>query len=418
MDKLIIKGGNTIGGVFTPSGSKNSALPIIFASIASSERITLKNTPYLADISTARQVLRSLGGKDFQTTDSLIFDNSELQHTEVDYNLVKTMRASILTLGPLLARFGKAKVSLPGGCAIGARPVNLHLDAFKQLGATIEVRNGYIYAQTAKLKGCEIRFPKESVTATENIMIAATLADGVTTIHNAAKEPEISDLANFLNTIGAKISGIGTSTLHIEGVTKLGGGEYFVCYDRIEAGTYLIAAAITGGKLTINKFNKQSSQAVLDALTQAGCNIIYNTDSITLDATNNPLNAVDITTGVFPEFPTDMQAQFSVLNAIANGKGSITETIFENRFMHIPELSRMGADFQIDGNTITSYGVTQLTGASLMATDLRASASLVLAGLVAQGETVIDRVYHLDRGYENIEEKLGKLGANIKRINI
>jgi UDP-N-acetylglucosamine 1-carboxyvinyltransferase len=417
MDKLIIQGGNKISGTFIPSGSKNSALPIIFASIATSEKITLKNTPHLADVSTAIRVVKSLGGVDFQGSDKIIFDNSNITNTEVDYELVKTMRASILTLGPLLARFGKAKVSLPGGCAIGARPVDLHLEAFKKLGANIEVKNGYIYANTDKLIGCEIDFPKESVTATENIMIAATLANGTTTIKNAAKEPEVSDLANFLNTIGAKISGIGTNTLTIKGVEKLSGGEYFVCYDRIEIGTYLVAAAITGGKITIKKFNKKSSQIVIDKLIESGCKITYEKDNITLDATGVNLKAIDISTGVFPDFPTDMQAQFSVLNAVANGVGSITETIFENRFMHIPELSRMGADFKIDGNTITSNGVKNLTGASLMATDLRASASLVLAGLVATGETVIDRVYHLDRGYELIEEKLNKLGAKIKRIN-
>ena len=416
MDKLVIQGGSPLIGKFNPSGSKNSALPIIFASIITNKKIKIKNTPDLNDIFTALRVLNSMGSEYVVHRDGISFDNSKINNFVASYDLVKTMRASILALGPLIAKYGKAKISLPGGCAIGARPVDLHIQAFKKLGAKIEVRNGYIYAEAKELIGADITFEQVSVTATENILIASTLAKGRTTIYNAAQEPEVSDLANFLNYLGAKISGIGTSTLTIEGVKELGGGEYFVCYDRIEIGTYLVAAAITNGNITIKNFNYASSAAVVEKLIESGCKIKITDKEINLDARGIELKAIDIKTASFPNFPTDMQAQFSVLNSVAKGDSIITETIFENRFMHIPELRRMGANFKISGNNVICSGVEQLTGANLMATDLRASASLVLAGLAAVGTTTIERIYHLDRGYAAIEEKMRKLGANIKRI--
>jgi len=351
-----------------------------------------------------------------ESNSDLFVDSSKLTSLVADYNLVKTMRASILVLGPMLAKYGEAKVSLPGGCAIGTRPVNLHLKALEDLGATIEVKNGYIYAHAEKLVGTDIYFDQVTVTATENVLMAATLAKGTTTIHNAAQEPEISDLCHCLNTMGAKISGIGTSTLIIEGVKHLNGVKHSVCPDRIEAGTYLVAAAITGGSITVKNIRHQSMRATLGKLIEAGADIKTENNSITLDMKGRRPKAVNIKTSAYPNFPTDMQAQFTALNAIADGHSSITETIFENRFMHVPELSRMGADLTLEGNTVVCKGVKSLTGAHLMATDLRASASLVLAGLAAQGTTTIERVYHLDRGYETIEEKLKLLGAQIERV--
>ena len=417
MYKLVIQGGNALHGTIKAAGSKNSSLPILFASILADGPITLTNTPHLSDISTTLRLLMDMGAEFILESNSDLFvDSSKLTSLVADYNLVKTMRASILVLGPMLAKYGEAKVSLPGGCAIGTRPVNLHLKALEDLGATIEVKNGYIYAHAETLVGTDIYFDQVTVTATENVLMAATLAKGTTTIHNAAQEPEISDLCRCLNSMGAKISGIGTSTLIIEGVKHLNGVKHSVCPDRIEAGTYLVAAAITGGSITVKNINHQSMRATLGKLIEAGADIKTENNSITLDMKGRRPKAVNIKTSAYPNFPTDMQAQFTALNAIADGHSSITETIFENRFMHVPELSRMGADLTLEGNTVVCKGVKSLTGAHLMATDLRASASLVLAGLAAQGTTTIDRVYHLDRGYETIEEKLKLLGAQIERV--
>lgn len=417
MYKLVIQGGNALHGTISASGSKNSSLPILFASILADGPVTLTNTPHLSDISTSLRLLMDMGAEFIlESNNALFIDSSKLTHLVASYNLVKTMRASILVLGPMLAKYGEAKVSLPGGCAIGTRPVNLHLKALEELGATIEVKNGYIYAHADTLVGTDIHFEQITVTATENVVMAATLAKGITTIHNAAQEPEVSDLCTCLNTMGAKITGIGTSILTIEGVKNLNGTQYSVCPDRIEAGTYLIAAAITGGSITIKNIRHQSMRATLEKLIEIGADIKTENHSITLDMKGRRPKAVNIKTSTYPHFPTDMQAQFTALNAIADGHSSITETIFENRFMHIPELARMGADLTLEGNTVLCKGVKSLTGAHLMATDLRASASLVLAGLAAKGTTTIERVYHLDRGYETIEEKLKLLGAQIERV--
>ena len=417
MYKLVIQGENTLHGSVKTAGSKNSSLPILFASILADEPITLTNTPHLSDISTALRLLMGMGSEFILESDgSLFIDSSNLTNLNADYDLVKTMRASILALGPMLAKYGKAKISLPGGCAIGTRPVNLHLKALTQLGAKIKVKNGYIYAQAESLVGTKIHFDQITVTATENLIMAATLAKGTTTIHNAAQEPEVSDLCLCLNKMGAKISGISTSILTIEGVKNLNGVRYAVCPDRIEAATYLVAAAITGGSITVKNIRHQSMQAVLEKLMETGAEITTKSNSITLDMQGKRPKAVNIKTSTYPNFPTDMQAQFTALNTIADGYSSITENIFENRFMHIPELSRMGADLTLEGNTVLCKGVKSLTGAHLMATDLRASASLVLAGLAAKGSTTIERVYHLDRGYETIEEKLKLLGAQIERM--
>jgi len=417
MYKLQIIGGSKLNGEVRISGSKNSSLPILFASILASDELILKNTPHLSDISTTLRLLMDMGSNFILDSDnSIIINSSSLTNLEAKYDLVKTMRASILALGPTLAKYGKAKVSLPGGCAIGSRPVNLHLKALEDLGAKITVRSGYIYAEAKKLIGSKIYFDQKSVTATENILMAATLAKGNTTIYNAAQEPEVSDLINCLNLMGAKISGFGTSTLEIEGVEELTGVNYSVCPDRIEAGTYLIAGAITCGKVTVKNVKPESMRSTIGKLIETGAHISSTSDSITLDMKGERPNAVDIKTGAYPNFPTDMQAQFTALNSVAKGSSIITETIFENRFMHIPELIRMGADLNLDGHTVFCKGVKSLYGANLMATDLRASASLVLAGLAAEGKSIIDRVYHLDRGYETIEEKLKTLGANIERI--
>ena len=417
MYKLVIQGENTLHGTVKTAGSKNSSLPILFASILADEPITLTNTPHLSDISTALRLLMGMGSEFILESDgSLFIDSSNLTNLNADYDLVKTMRASILALGPMLAKYGKAKISLPGGCAIGTRPVNLHLKALTQLGAKIKVKNGYIYAQARSLVGTKIHFDQITVTATENLIMAATLAKGTTTIHNAAQEPEVSDLCLCLNKMGAKISGISTSILTIEGVKNLNGVRYAVCPDRIEAATYLVAAAITGGSITVKNIRHQSMQAVLEKLMETGAEITTKSNSITLDMQGKRPKAVNIKTSTYPNFPTDMQAQFTALNTIADGYSSITENIFENRFMHIPELARMGADLTLEGNTVLCKGVKSLTGAHLMATDLRASASLVLAGLAAKGSTTIERVYHLDRGYETIEEKLKLLGAQIERM--
>ncbi len=417
MYKLIIKGGQPLNGVINAAGSKNSALPILFASILADSPLTLKNTPFLSDVSTTLRLLMDMGSEFVLEADGSIFvDSSKLSNLVADYQLVKTMRASILSLGPTLAKYGEAKISLPGGCAIGSRPVNLHLKALSELGADIKVENGYIYAQADRLVGATIDFDQVTVTATENIIMAATLAKGVTTINNAAQEPEITDLIRCLIKMGAKISGEGTSTITINGVEQLSGTTYEVCPDRIEVGTYLVAAAITRGSITIKKSDPKDLRVVLEKLVESGANISTSKNTITLDMEGKKPKSVNIKTSAYPNFPTDMQAQFTALNSVADSSSTITETIFENRFMHIPELSRMGADLSLEGNTVVCRGVKSLTGAKLMATDLRASASLVLAGLAAKGTTTIDRVYHLDRGYETIEEKLKLLGANIERV--
>ena len=417
MYKLVIQGGNSLKGNIKISGSKNATLPIFFASILSDNPLKLANTPQLSDVSTTLRLLMDMGSSFVLEEDGSIFiDSSNLINLVADYSLVKTMRASILTLGPTLAKYKKAKISLPGGCAIGTRPVNLHLNALEKMGANIEVKNGYIHASAKELIGTQINFDLVSVTATENILMAATLAKGITTINNAAQEPEVTDLIYCLKKMGAKISGENTSTLIIEGVDHLNGTDYSVCPDRIEAGTYLVAAAITGGSITVNNIEPDSMRSVIGKLIETGADIQTKKNSIKLNMKGRRPQAVNIRTSAYPNFPTDMQAQFMALNSIAKGNSTITETIFENRFMHVPELSRMGANLQLEGNTVVCKGVKSLTGANLMATDLRASASLVLAGLAAKGSTTIERVYHLDRGYEMIEEKFKMLGADIKRV--
>jgi len=417
MYKLLINGGTPLNGSIKTSGSKNATLPIFFASILADGPLKLSNTPQLSDVSTTLRLLMDMGSSFVLEEDSSIsIDSSSLTSLIAEYELVKTMRASILTLGPMLAKYKQAKISLPGGCAIGTRPVNLHLSALEKMGATIEVKNGYIYASTKELVGAEINFDLISVTATENIVMAATLAKGTTTINNAAQEPEVTDLIYCLKKMGAKITGENTSTVVVQGVDHLSGIDYSICPDRIEAGTYLVAAAITGGKIIVNNIEPDSMRAVIGKLIETGADIQTNQNSIKLDMKGKRPQPVDIRTSAYPNFPTDMQAQFMALNSIADGSSTITETIFENRFMHVPELSRMGANLKLEGNTVVCKGVKLLTGANLMATDLRASASLVLAGLAAQGPTTIERVYHLDRGYEMIEEKFKMLGADIERV--
>ena len=417
MYKLVINGGLPLNGSIKTSGSKNATLPIFFASILANGPLKLSNTPQLSDVSTTLRLLMDMGANFVLEEDGSIYiDSSNLTNLVAEYSLVKTMRASILSLGPMLSKYKKAKISLPGGCAIGTRPVNLHLDALEKMGAKIEVKNGYIFAEAKELIGTQINFDMISVTATENILMAATLAKGITTINNAAQEPEVTDLISCLKKMGAKISGQNTSTLIIEGVDSLDGVNYNICPDRIEAGTYLVAAAITGGKITVNNIEPDSMRAVIGKLIETGADIQTDQNSIKLDMKGKRPKPVNIRTSAYPNFPTDMQAQFMALNSIAEGSSTITETIFENRFMHVPELSRMGANLNLEGNTVVCKGVKSLTGANLMATDLRASASLVLAGLAANGLTSIERVYHLDRGYEMIEEKFKMLGADIERV--
>ena len=417
MEKLLINGGSTLKGEINCSGAKNAALPMIAATILSDENIVLKNLPYLQDITTMFELLGSMGA-DILLNENMDFtiSTSALKEKEARYELVKTMRASILVLGPLVAKYGEAKIALPGGCAIGSRPVNYHLDALEQLGATITLKNGYIEANAKKLVGSKIKFDGITVTGTENIMMAACLAEGTTVLTNVAKEPEIIDLAEFLNLMGAKISGAGTDKITIEGVDKLNGTEHIIPADRIEAGTYLVAAAVTKGEIVINGINPKRLVKVLDKLNETGAIIETTKNSISLSMNRDKPKPVDITTAPFPEFPTDMQAQFSVINAIADGISNIYETVFENRFMHVQELNRMGSNIQVNGNQAIIEGVDSLYGAEVMATDLRASASLILAGLCAKGETKVDRIYHIDRGYERIEEKLNYLGANIIRL--
>jgi len=419
LDAFKIIGGQPLRGEVTISGAKNAALPILMTALLSETPVTFANVPKLNDIETTIKLLSEFGAKcHWLTEDSLMIDASSIDHCRASYELVKTMRASILVLGPLLARFGHAEVSLPGGCAIGARPVNLHIQGLKLMGADIDVENGYIIARnTGRLKGANIFMDTVSVTGTENLMMAAALADGVTVIENAAREPEIVDLANCLNSMGAKVLGAGTDTLTITGVEKLQGEHYSVMPDRIETGTFLVAAAATQGKVKCLKTDPKALDAVLSKLQEAGAVITTGDDWIALEMTKKP-KAVNIRTAPHPAFPTDMQAQFVALNAIADGMATTTETIFENRFMHVPELQRMGANISLEGNTAISTGVEQLNGAQVMATDLRASASLVIAGLVASTETQVDRIYHIDRGYQKIEDKLQALGANITRIQV
>ena len=417
MEKLLIKGGNALEGTINCSGAKNAALPMIASTILSDEKVTLKNLPYLQDITTMFELLGSMGSEILldESMDFTIKSNN-LTDIEARYELVKTMRASILVLGPLIAKYGKAKIALPGGCAIGSRPVNYHLDSLKQMGAKIVLKNGYIEASAKRLKGANIRFNGITVTGTENIMMAATLAKGKTILSNVAKEPEIIDLAEMLNSMGAKINGAGSNQITIDGVDKLSGTSYEIPADRIEAGTYLVAGVVTKGDITIEGINPERLMRVIEKLKSSGAQIDLTENSISLSMRKDVPEPVDITTAPFPEFPTDMQAQFSVINAISSGISNIYETVFENRFMHVLELNRMGCDIEVSGNHAVIKGVKSLYGAQVMATDLRASASLILAGLCADGETIVDRIYHIDRGYERIEEKLSYLGANIVRL--
>ncbi|MEH8217218.1 UDP-N-acetylglucosamine 1-carboxyvinyltransferase [Aeromonas veronii] len=416
MDKFKIDGRCTLNGEVTISGAKNAALPILFATLLCDEEVHLSNVPRLKDVGTTIKLLEMLGATTKVNGNVTVLTGAVNNHV-APYELVKTMRASILALGPLAARFGAADVSLPGGCAIGARPVNLHVHGLELMGAKITIEDGYIKARVdGRLKGAHILMDMVSVTGTENLMMAATLADGRTVIENAAREPEVVDLASFLNTLGAKIQGAGTDTLTIDGVERLHGGNYSVQPDRIETGTFLVGAAVTGGKITCRKTDPTLLEAVLVKLEEAGALIEKGEDWITLDMTGRTLKPVTIKTAPYPAFPTDMQAQFTVLNAVAKGTGMVTETIFENRFMHVPELVRMGADIELQGNVAICRDTEQLKGAQVMATDLRASASLVLAGFVAEGSTIVDRIYHIDRGYEDIEQKLQGLGGRIERI--
>lgn len=416
MDKLIITGGGPLDGEVRISGAKNAALPILAATLLASKPVTVRNVPHLHDITTTMELLGRLGVE-------LVIDeklNVEINPTTINkfvapYELVRTMRASILVLGPMLARYGKSDVSLPGGCAIGSRPVNLHIQGLRAMGAEIEVEGGYIRARADRLKGARLFMDMVTVTGTENLLMAATLADGTTIIENAAREPEVVDLANFLNSMGAKISGHGTDMITIEGVEELGGSDYNILPDRIETGTYLVGAAISGGRVKVKDTQPDQLDAVLSKLQEAGGKLTIGEDWVELDMEGRRPRAVDIHTAPYPAFPTDMQAQFTVLNAVAEGAATISETVFENRFMHVQELVRMGANIRVEGNMAIINGVEKLQGAPVMATDLRASASLVLAGLVAEGETVVDRIYHIDRGYECIEEKLQLLGAQIRR---
>ena len=417
MDKLIITGGVPINGDVRISGAKNAALPILASTLLADEPVRIGNVPHLHDITVTMELLGRMGVE-------LIVDerlNIEVRASSIreffaPYELVKTMRASILVLGPLLARHGKAVVSLPGGCAIGSRPVDLHIQGLVKMGADIRMEGGFVHAHATRLKGAHLVMDMITVTGTENLMMAATLAKGTTVIENAAREPEVVDLAKCLESMGARIDGAGTDTITIEGVDQLSGTEYDVLPDRIEAGTFLVAAAITGGVVTLKDTRPAMLEAVLEKLSEAGACIELGDDWIRLDMHGRRPEAMTIRTAPYPAFPTDMQAQFTALNVIADGTGIISETIFENRFMHVQELRRMGADVRVEGNTAVTKGVKKLTGAPVMATDLRASASLVLAGLVAKGDTVVDRIYHIDRGYECIEEKLAQLGAQIRRI--
>ena len=417
MEKLAIRGGPALQGDVTISGAKNATLPILAGALLSSGKVRVANVPHLRDVTTMVQLLGRMG------VDVLLHDPMEVEvdassisEFSAPYDLVKTMRASILVLGPLLARFGRADVSLPGGCAIGARPVDLHVKGLRALGADIVIEDGYIRARAERLRGAPVFFDAVSVTGTENLLMAAALAEGETVLENAAREPEVTDLAEFLTSMGARIEGAGTNRIVVQGVEELQGTSYRVLPDRIEAGTFLVAAALTGGKVRLRRVEPLHLEAVLQKLRDAGAHIETGDDWVELDMRGRALQAVDVSTDPYPGFPTDMQAQFMALNCLAEGTGAVTETIFENRFMHVPELQRMGADISLQGNTAIIRGVSSLRAAPVMATDLRASAGLVLAALVADGETVVDRIYHIDRGYECIEEKLRQIGADIRRM--
>ena len=419
MDKLIIEGGAKLNGEVTISGAKNAALPILCASLLAETPLTLTSLPALKDVATTLKLLDTMGIKVAQKGTTVTLDASDVASFEATYEMVKTMRASILVLGPLLARFGTARVSLPGGCAIGSRPVDLHIKGLQAMGAAIHITHGYIQASTLhlpnrRLQGAKYFMDLVTVTGTENLMMAAALAEGITILENAAKEPEVVDLAECLNKMGAKITGAGTDSITITGVERLSGASHNIVCDRIEAGTYMVAVAMTGGNVTLKNARPDLLEAVIEKLREAGAEVSHTADTITVKSSGK-LKAVNIRTAPHPAFPTDMQAQFMAMNTIAEGVSTTVETIFENRFMHVQELQRMGADINVEGNAALVKGIAKLEGANVMATDLRASASLVLAGLVAQGETVIDRIYHLDRGYELLEEKLTKLGANVRR---
>ncbi|MDG2916287.1 UDP-N-acetylglucosamine 1-carboxyvinyltransferase [Bisgaard Taxon 10/6] len=419
MEKFRVYGQSTLSGEVRISGAKNAALPILFAAILAEEPVKLINVPELKDVDTTFEILRKLGVTVERGDDkTVLIDASKIDRYVAPYELVKTMRASIWALAPLLTRFHEGQVSLPGGCTIGARPVDMHISGLEKMGATIELDEGYVKATVGgRLTGTRIYMDKVSVGATLSLIMAATLAKGTTTIENAAREPEIVDTADFLNKMGAKISGAGTDTITIEGVSRLGGCEHSIVPDRIETGTFLIAAAISGGRITCHNTKADTLDAVIEKLREAGMQVDVTENTITLDSRGQRPKAVNIRTMPHPGFPTDMQAQFTLLNVVAEGTSKITETIFENRFMHVPELIRMGAKGEIEGNTAIIHGVERLSGAQVMATDLRASISLVLAGCIANGETVVDRIYHIDRGYEHIEDKLRGLGARIERFS-
>ncbi|MFK8027184.1 MAG: UDP-N-acetylglucosamine 1-carboxyvinyltransferase [Gammaproteobacteria bacterium] len=417
MEKLLVSGGQPLYGKVRASGSKNAVLPILAASLLADTPMTIGNVPHLLDVTTTMGLLGEMGVS--LTVDermNIESDASTIKHFIAPYDLVKTMRASILVLGPLVARFGEAEVSLPGGCAIGTRPVDLHIEGLRALGAKIDVEGGYIKAKASRLKGARIVLDCVTVTGTENLMMAAVLAEGTTVIENAAREPEVSDLANCLITMGANIEGVGTDCLTIHGVTRLEGCNYSVLPDRIETGTFLVAGAISRGCVKVTHTAPRTLDAVLQKLEDCGAYIDVGEDWVQVDMKGNQPKSVNIRTSPYPAFPTDMQAQFTALNAVAEGSATIIETVFENRYMHVQELQRMGAKINVEGNTAIVTGIEQLTAAPVMATDLRASASLILAGIAAQGDTVVDRIYHIDRGYECIEEKLSQLGANIQRL--
>lgn len=419
MDKLIIVGGVPLNGSIRISGAKNAVLPVLAATLLIEEPVTLSNIPHLNDVTTMIELLGRMGAQiTIDERMNIEVDCSRIQNVHASYELVKTMRASILVLGPLLSRFGEAEVSLPGGCAIGSRPVDVHIDGMRALGADVELTDGFIRATVdGRLKGTELNLGKITVTGTENLIMAATLAEGQTIIHNAACEPEVQDLANFLNKMGARIAGAGTDTIVIDGVDRLSGGAYRILPDRIEAGTYLVAAAMTRGHVRIKDVFPKTLGAILEKLRETGARIKIGEDWVDLDMQGRRPKAVDVMTAPYPEMPTDMQAQFMALNVVADGDAVITETVFENRFMHALELRRMGAEIKLQGNKALIHGKENLTGAPVMATDLRASAGLVLAGLMARGNTIVDRIYHIDRGYECIEEKLAQLGAEIRRVS-
>ena len=417
MAKIVISGGEPLNGEVWISGAKNAVLPILASTLLCDESISIGNVPHLHDVTTTMELLGQMGVQFIIDEGMKIHvDPRDTRNFHAPYDLVKTMRASILVLGPLVARYGEAHVSLPGGCAIGSRPVDQHIRGLEALGAEIVVENGYIHAKAKRLKGARVVMDLVTVTGTEHIMMAAALASGTTVIENAAQEPEVVDLANCLNAMGAQVSGAGSNTIVIDGVERLHGTHYEVLPDRIETGTFLVAGAITSGRVLLKKTRPNTLDAVLAKLEQAGAQLNVGEDTIELDMRGNRPKAVSLTTAPYPAFPTDMQAQFVALNTVAEGVGVVTETVFENRFMHVQELQRLGADIRVEGNTAIIRGVPQMTGAPIMATDLRASACLVLAGLVAKGDTSVDRVYHIDRGYECIEEKLGMLGARIRRL--